>query len=35
MYHLTADSEVVFFSSFYAAWAADILGVGDVCGQTL
>ena len=27
MYHLTADSEVVFFSPFYAAWAADILGV--------
>lgn len=35
MYHLTADSEVVFFSPFYVAWAADILGVGDVCGQTL
>ena len=28
MYHLTADSEVVFFSPFYAAWAAGIfLGV--------
>lgn len=28
MYHLTADSEVVFFLSFYAAWTAGILGVG-------
>ena len=28
MYHLTADSEVVFFLSFYAALTADILGVG-------
>ena len=35
MYHLTADSEVVFFSPFYAAWAVGILGGGDVCGQTL
>ena len=24
MYHLTADSEVVFLLSFYAAWAAGI-----------
>lgn len=28
MYHLTADSEVVFFSPFYVAWAVGILGVG-------
>lgn len=33
MYHLTADSEVVFFSPFYVAWAADILGVGDGVGR--
>ena len=30
MYHLTADSEVVFFSPFYAAWAVGILG-GEMC----
>lgn len=28
MYHLTADSEVVFFLPFYAAWTAGILGMG-------
>lgn len=30
MYHLTADSEVVFFLSFYAAWAAGIFFCGGV-----
>ena len=34
MYHLTADSEVVFFCPFYAAWAAGIF-LGRRCGQTL